>query len=279
MEIVVSTLAMMGKSAEEVITLAQKNHWALEFSSGMPYREDMESIFLNAPVKRFAHNYFPAPKVPFVLNLASANKDIRETSIRHCIHGLELSKKVGAPFFSAHAGFCVDPHPDELGRKLALSNSFDRDNHWNIFKESLQVICKEAERLGLKFLIENNVLAQINVHPDGSNPLLCCDAGEMLQVLKEVNLPSLALLIDTAHLRVSSNTLKFDLNAAVRELVGKVGCVHHSDNDGTFDTNEKMEQGYWFLPFMKDFSDIVHVIEVKKLTEAEINQQIEILKR
>ena len=46
MEIVVSTLAMMGKSAEEVISLARINSWALEFSSGMPYREDMEKIFL-----------------------------------------------------------------------------------------------------------------------------------------------------------------------------------------------------------------------------------------
>ena len=60
MEIVVSTLALMGKSAEEAISLAQKNLWALEFSSGMPYREDMETIFLNAPIKKYAHNYFPA---------------------------------------------------------------------------------------------------------------------------------------------------------------------------------------------------------------------------
>jgi sugar phosphate isomerase/epimerase len=277
MEIVVSTLALMGKSAEEVIGLAQKNHWNIEFSSGMPYREDMEVIFLNAPIKKYAHNYFPAPKIPFVLNLASANRDIRETSIRHCIHGLELSKKAGAPFFSAHAGFCVDPHPDELGRKLALTNSFDRDEHWKIFKRSLQLICEEAEKMQMKFLIENNVLASVNVHPNGSNPLLCCDADEMLLVLKEVNHPDLGLLIDTAHLKVSSNTLHFDLKEAVGKLKNNIGCIHHSDNDGSFDTNEKMDNSYWFLPFMKEFSDIVHVIEVKKLSEEEILEQIKIL--
>ena len=267
----------MGKSAEEVINLAKQHGWSLEFSSGMPYREDMETIFLNAPVKRFAHNYFPAPKIPFVLNLASANKDIRETSIRHCIRGLELSKQVGAPFFSAHAGFCVDPHPDELGRKLALTSNFDREEHWKIFKNSLAIILSEAEKLQMNFLVENNVLAPVNVHPNGSNPLLCCDADEMLQLLKEVNNKHLALLIDTAHLKVSSNTLKFDLNEAIKKLIGKVGCVHHSDNDGSFDTNEKMQSGYWFLPFMKDFKEITHVIEVKKLSETEIEQQIKIL--
>ena len=277
MHIVISTLAMMGKSAEEVISLAHKNHWALEFSSGMPYREDIENIFLNAPVKRFAHNYFPAPQIPFVLNLASSNRNIRETSIRHCIKGLELSKKVGASFFSAHAGFCVDPHPDELGRKLALTKAFDRDEHWEIFKRSLQIICDEAEKMQMKFLIENNVLAPVNVHPNGSNPLLCCEADEMLLVLKEVNHASLGLLIDTAHLKVSAKTLNFDLNKALEKLIGKIGCVHHSDNDGNFDTNDKMKPDYWFLPYMKQFTDIVHVIEVKKLTEEEINQQIEIL--
>ena len=146
MEIVVSTLALMGKSAEEVISIALKHHWTIEFSSGMPYREDMETIFLNAPIKKYAHNYFPAPKVPFVLNLASANRDIRETSIRHCINGLELSKKAGASFFSAHAGFCVDPHPDELGRKLALTNSFDREINERVLRFSIYKKKKKKER-------------------------------------------------------------------------------------------------------------------------------------
>lgn len=277
MQIVVSTLAFMGRGAEEVISLAQKHNWALEFSSGMPYRADMETVFLKAPVKKYAHNYFPAPKVPFVLNLASVNKTICETSIRHCIHGLELSKQAGAPFFSAHAGFCVDPHPDELGRKLALSNTFSREEHWKIFKNSVKLICEEAGKMQMKFLIENNVLADVNVHPNGSNPLFCCDADEMLLMLKEINHPSLALLIDTAHLKVSSKTLNFNLNETVAKLKGKVDCIHHSDNDGDFDTNEKIDNAYWFLPFMKNFSGIVHVIEVKKLTEEEIAQQIKIL--
>jgi sugar phosphate isomerase/epimerase len=277
MQIVISTLALTGKSAEEIIHLAQQHQWAIEFSSGMPYRADMEDVFLNAPVKKFAHNYFPAPEIPFVLNLASANKNIRETSITHCINGLKLSEKAGAPFFSAHAGFCVDPNPDELGRKLSLSNPFDRTKHWEIFKDSLQVVCREAEKMQMKFLIENNVLAPVNVHPNGSNPLFCCDADEMLLMLKEVNNPALGLLIDTGHIKVSAQTLRFNLAEAMEKLTGRVGCIHHSDNNGGFDTNDKMQAGYWFMPYMKKFADIVHVIEVKKINAEEINQQIKFL--
>jgi len=277
MQLVVSTLAFMGMQAEQIILLAQKNNWTLEFSSGMPYREDMEQFFLDAPIKKFAHNYFPAPKIPFVLNLASSNDEIRNTSIAHCINGLELSKKVRAPFFSAHAGFCVDPNPSELGRKLVLSHSFDRKKHWQLFLQSLKIVADKAQTLGLNFLIENNVLAAVNVHPDGSNPLFCCDADEMLLMLKEANHPSLGLLIDTAHLKVSANTLKFNVDEAVKKIAKNILCVHHSDNDGTFDTNEKLAAAYWFLPHMKDFSNITHVLEVKKLTEEETKHQLKIL--
>ena len=277
MQIVISTLAMMGKSAEEIISLAKKNSWALEFSSGMPYRGDMEKIFLEAPVKKYAHNYFPAPQISFVLNLASSNRVVRETSIKHCISGLELSKKAGSPFFSAHAGFCVDPHPNELGKKLTLTSSYDRGEHWEIFLQSLKIICDSAQKMDLLFLIENNVLAPVNVHPDGSNPLFCCDADEMLTMLEEVNHPALGLLIDTGHLKVSANTLCFNEDEAVESVAGAVFCMHHSDNDGTFDTNEKLPSDYWFLKHKDKFEDIVHVLEVKKLTEEEITQQIKIL--
>jgi sugar phosphate isomerase/epimerase len=277
MQIAISTLAFMGMQAEDIVLLAKKNGWTIEFSSGMPYREDMEEFFIHAPIKRFAHNYFPAPKVPFVLNLASSNIEIRNQSIAHCINGLNLSKQVGAPFFSAHAGFCVDPKPDELGRKLVLSISFDRKQHWTLFIESLKIISTKAQELGLKFLIENNVLATVNVHPNGSNPLFCCDADEMKQMLKEVNSSNLALLIDTAHLKVSAHTLKFNADDAIKKISENILCIHHSDNDGSFDTNDRLTDDYWFLSHIKNFEKIAHVLEVKKLTEEEIKQQLTIL--
>ena len=277
MQVVVSTLAFMGMSPEQITQLAKNNNWTLEFSSGMPYREDMEQFFVDAPVKKYAHNYFPAPKIPFVLNLASSNEAIRNQSIVHCINGLELSKKAGAPFFSAHAGFCIDPHPDELGRKLVLSKPFDRKEHWKLFIHSLKIITAKAQELGLHFLIENNVLASVNIHPDGSNPLLCCEADEMLLMLEEVNHPKLALLIDTAHLKVSANTLHFNANEAITKITDKILCIHHSDNDGSFDTNDKLTEAYWFLPHLKNFDNITHVLEVKKLTEEEIKHQLTIL--
>jgi RimJ/RimL family protein N-acetyltransferase/sugar phosphate isomerase/epimerase len=263
-EAVISSLAFLGKPVDEIISICREHNFILEFSSGMPYRVDMEQIFLDAPVKRFAHNYFPAPEVPFVLNLASKDENIRSRSILHCINGMRLSYAVKAPFFSAHAGFCVDPKPDELGRELSKVASFDREMHWDLFLQSIREILELTADLPTGFLLENNVLAKMNVYASGANPLLCVESAEMLKMLEEISDPRAGILLDTAHLKVSSKTLDFDLNKAAEEILPQARCIHHSDNDGLHDNNQPFDGGYWFLPFMKKTEHSVHVLEVRK---------------
>lgn len=267
---VMSSLAFMGQSAEAIIETCQANDFILEFSSGMPYRADMESIFLDAPVKRFAHNYFPAPEVPFVLNLGSGDDEIRRISILHCISGIRLSHAVGAPFFSAHAGFCVDPKPTELGRQLSRVDSFDRSKHWELFLQSVREVLELTSDLPTGFLIENNVLAKMNVYADGSNPLLCAEADEMLLLLSEISDPRLGILLDTAHLKVSSITLGFNLKEAAEKVLPVSRCIHHSDNDGLQDNNKPFGADYWFLPMKKQSVHAVQVLEVRKQNPEEL---------
>ncbi|GAB4146383.1 MAG: hypothetical protein Fur0041_20740 [Bacteroidia bacterium] len=261
---VMSSLAFAGVSAEETIDVCQKNEFILEFSSGMPYRPDMEQIFLDAPVRKFAHNYFPAPEVPFVLNLGSKNEEIRRTSIRHCVNGMRLSYAAGAPFFSAHAGFCIDPNPNELGKELSREKHIDRALHMKLFLDSLREILDLTADLPTGFLFENNVLARMNVYEDGTNPLLCVETEEMLQVQNDISDPRVGILLDTAHLKVSANTLGFNLEQAAAEILPYCRCIHHSDNAGERDNNEDFDASYWFLPLMKNAAHAVHVLEVRK---------------
>lgn len=267
---VMSSLAFMGQTAEAIIETCKANDFILEFSSGMPYRPDMEAVFLDAPVKRFAHNYFPAPEVPFVLNLGSGDEEIRRISILHCINGIRLSHAVGAPFFSAHAGFCVDPKPTELGRQLSRVDSFDRSKHWELFLQSVREVLELTADLPTGFLIENNVLAKMNVYADGSNPLLCAEADEMLLLLSEINDPRLGILLDTAHLKVSSITLGFNLNEAAAKLLPVSRCIHHSDNDGLQDNNKPFDSEYWFLSMKNQAKHAVQVLEVRKQNPEEL---------
>lgn len=276
-EAVMSSLAFMGRTPAAMIATALQEGFALEFSSGMPFHPEMEQVFLEAPLRRFAHNYFPAPQVPFVLNLGSTDADTRERSIAHCVRGIELSYAVGAPFFSAHAGFCVDPKPSELGRKLEQVAHIDRGANWAHFITSLNEVLARTRDLPTGMLIENNVLAPVNRYADGTNPLLCVDADEQLRAIAEVADPRLGLLFDTAHLKVSAATLGFDPEEATARVLPHVRCVHHSDNDGLVDDNRTFDGAYWFLPFMDRARHAVHVLETKKCAPSELRRMERLL--
>lgn len=275
--IYISSLAFFGSTPENMIREARENDFAIEFSSGLPFRDDMEEIYHQAEIKKIPHNYFPAPKVPFVLNLASKDQQIRERSIEHCIQGLRISKKSGAPFFSAHAGFCIDPNPADLGNQLAINGDFDIDYHKSLFLKSIQEILKKAHQLETDFLIENNVIASFNLTNEGRNPLLCCDSNEITWLFKEITDKRFGLLLDTAHLKVSSVTLNVDLNQEINAISRLIRALHHSDNDGIRDTNLPITENYWFLQYMKQYQSIPHVLEVKRLTTQEIKSQIKLL--
>jgi hypothetical protein len=274
--IYISTLALRNYSPERMITLAKKHEWALEFSSGMSYQANMEDLYLEADIKRMPHNYFPAPEIPFVLNLASSDETIRSNSVNHCLNGLRIAKHSNSPFFAAHAGFCIDPNPERLGREISFDSHFDREMYKELFLKSIQEILITAEQLELDFLIENNVIAGFNYN-NNVNPFLCCESSEIEWLYKSINNKLFGILLDTAHLKVSSQTLNKDKVIEFKSIQSFVKGIHHSDNDGNKDDNLALTNEYWFLPFIKESSVIPNVLEVKDLSVSEVNEQIKYL--
>jgi len=278
MRIAISTIAFKDYTVEEIIAVAEKERWMIEFSSGLAYQAHLKDLYLKADIERLPHNYFPPPQDPFVLNLASLDKDIRERSVNHCIQGMRLAAASNSPFFSAHAGFCGDPNPEELGRKIEFKSGFNRTVYWENFIKSINDILKQAKVLGIDFLIENNVCAKFNLTSENENPLLCAEPEEILKLFREINNTALGLLLDTAHLKVSSKALGFDLDNSVTVISNYVKAIHHSDNEGQIDTNDRLTDDYWFLPLINIFKDIIHVLEVKNISVETIKQQIELIK-
>jgi RimJ/RimL family protein N-acetyltransferase len=277
-DIYVSSMAFAGMDVDEIVSICRKEGFALEFSSGMPYRSDMEEIYVSAEVKKIPHNYFPAPEMPFVLNLGSRDRTIRSLSIQHCLNGLRLSKLANAQFFSAHAGFCIDPNPSELGQKIQYEPQYKKEEHVQLFFDSLEVILEEARRLDIDFLIENNVIAPFNMDNMGGNPLLCCDSAGIQEVFKGLQHERLGLLLDTAHLKVSAATLNLSLVDELSSISDYIKAIHHSDNNGQADTNDKLTDGYWFFDFLPKFKMLPHVLEVKNISPATIHEQLLLLK-
>jgi hypothetical protein len=276
-EIFVSTVAFKRHTIHEMIQTCVDKKWKLEFSSGLPFIETMEDIFVQAPVHRLPHNYFPAPRDPFVLNLASLNDSIRERSIQMCLNGLRLTKQSGGLFYAAHAGFCIDPSPDQLGRQLEIDIQFDKAQHWTIFTSSVKRVLEYAHFLDSLFLIENNVIASFNLTKEKQNPLFCCNALEMIQLINEIADPNLGILLDTAHLKVSANTLGNDPLTEMEQLLSVIKALHHSDNNGLTDSNDRLTNEYWCKELLPALGGKPHVIEVKDLSQEEIEDQIGLL--
>jgi sugar phosphate isomerase/epimerase len=276
MQLYISTLALRNYSIQEILRIAEEKNWSIEFSSGIPFNENIDQLYKNTSIKRIPHNYFPASKVPFVLNLASSNQEIRKKSIIHCKNGLLLAKHSNAPFYSAHAGFCIDPNPEELGKKIAITTKFEKKNNLDLFKESINEILDFAFELNLDFLIENNVIAQFNL-VDNENPLLCTNSDDIIDLFDEIDRPNFHLLLDTGHLKVSSQTLGRDINEELNKIKKYIKAVHHSDNDGFSDTNDLLDESYWFSKNISTFSNLIHVLEVNTNTISDIESQFKII--
>jgi sugar phosphate isomerase/epimerase len=261
---------------QEIDRIASKHDFVMEFSSGFPYEREIEKKYLAARCRKLIHNYFPPPRIPFVLNLASLNETTWKTSLRHAKKAMRLAKRGGASFYSVHAGFCFDPEPQELGRPLTrYTLGAPRRRYWERFVKGLSILLKEASRLGIDLLIENNVVSEENREV----PLLCADLEENQRLLTSLSHPRLGLTVDTGHLKVSAKTLGFSADHYVRSLHQRIWAFHHSDNDGRADLNEPLKPGYWFLKYMSQFESATHILEIVNLTVPEVKAQINILRR
>lgn len=274
MDIYTSSLAFPTNDVVELARLAEDYGCALEFSSGLAPSDLSERVFLNYPLPKLAHNYFPAPHAPFVVNLASDNEVIRRRSIDHCIAGLRLSAAGGCDFFAAHAGFAVDPNPEDLGGPLPI-----RDAEICIascrerFNVAVAEVLDVADEIGLPFLIENNVVIPENLLGDGSSPLLGCLSDDLLSWVQSFEGRQFGVLLDTAHLRVSAKTLGRTKETEFEHLFPNVSAFHHSDNDGHSDTNRPLTTDYWVKPYCKHLTNVPHVLEVRCGDLAEVTQQ------
>ena len=218
--IFVSSIAFENQSLKDIVKYSSLFSFNLEFSSNLPFKKDNLDLFSGFLGRKLIHNYFPAPENPFVINLASDNKQILDQSIEHCKNNLLRSSENNLPFYSVHAGFCIDPKISSLGHLIKIKKDFKRSKHVQIFKESLKELSDFAASNNVKLLIENNVLSEENYNENNfKNIFLCVDSDEIIEIINEINNPKLGILLDTGHLKVSSSTLGLNINNEINNIL------------------------------------------------------------
>jgi sugar phosphate isomerase/epimerase len=245
--IFVSTGGVKNKTAKETsIDFYECGISNIELSGGIysaTYKQDL--VKLSDKINFQVHNYFPPPRNPFVFNLASVDIKLRERSIQHVINSMNLAIDLKRPIYSFHAGFRINPRVTELGQTIKKTTLSDRYSALEIFGESISLLSEEARKKGVELLIENNVLNKRNMETFGEDPLLLTEPNEIISFFE--NIPSnIGLLMDVAHLKVSSNTLSFDKKNALNSLKKYIKGYHFSDNDGYKDSNGPISNDSWF---------------------------------
>lgn len=260
----------------------------IELSSGMAH--DAEFIgpvmlaYTSGEHRFLVHNYFPPPAVPFVLNIAALDEENRRKSKAHGLAALDLSRRLGASFYSIHGGFAAVLKAEQLGKPLEQASSLtaadiDRDGAYMIMLDTVRELADAAAVQGLDLLIENNVISPVYLEKMPVNPLLLTEANEIVQFFSDVDRPNVGMLLDVAHAKVSGTALGFAPESFVEIVADYVKALHLSDNDGREDTNQPFQADAWFMPFLKDFRNLEVVVEAYRLEPSTMLQQRDLLER
>jgi sugar phosphate isomerase/epimerase len=153
------------------------------------------------------------------------------------MRAIDLSSSCGLQYYSFHAGFCIDPKPSELGRTFS-ANQFNL-HALDIFIERLNILDKYAGLRSVKLLVENNVCTKGNACRFSRSPFLFSDLEESIALVSALP-ANVGVLLDIAHLYVSSNTLGFKPLSLLNRIAERIEGYHVSSNHGLVDSNEPL---------------------------------------
>lgn len=230
--IYVSCLKIKDKNVSQAVEILAKNGIQnIELSGGFSYYEGLyNDLFLlkeRYNLNFLVHNYFPPPKEPFVLNLASLDEEIFSTSLNHYKKSINLALELGCSKYSLHAGFLLNPKVNELGNVFVQNHLFDRVETINKFILGLNIL-KDLFADKIDVYIENNVISYDNYIQFGKNPCLLTCFDDYLEMK---NLIDFNLLLDLGHLMVSSNTLGLDFENEFKKFINLTDYLHISHNN------------------------------------------------
>lgn len=258
------------KPSESIDVINKSKIFNIELSSGI-YQNNIRDLIKKKSSlnKLILHNYFPPPKQPIVINLASSDISIRKKSLSIIKKSIDLTKMIGGKVISFHGGFRFDIELGLIGRKLKKKKLIKETEAEKNFLKSCKEINRYLGKYKMTVLIENNVLSYKNYNVFKENPLLFCEPNQIIKFLKKLP-ENFGLLLDVAHLKVSSNSINFNLLEAHEKLKKYIKAYHISDNDGKSDSNSLINKKSWFLKLLKK-NVLYYSLEV-------YNQNLNILK-
>ena len=243
--IYVSSSCIKQKRIDDVIKhLADAGIKNIELSGGTEYYDGIESDLKSLKdiydLNYVCHAYFPPPKNPFVVNLASCNDSIYYQSIEHYAKCIDMLKRIECKVLSVHAGFLVEIGSDEIGGKLSGRIVYDEAEAYDRFCSAYRYISRRCNENNIKLYLENNVLSLANYEEFGfNNYMMMTDYSSIMKMKEQLDFN---LLLDLGHLYVSANTLGLKFGQECSGLSKCVDWIHISENNGIRDEHKPLRK-------------------------------------
>ena len=231
------------------------------------------------------HNYFPPPKTPFILNMASNDNRVISQSEELVMNALNLSLAAGSPIYGIHAGYLYSGVAGSDGMFV-----WDEDSY-SSYNDSLRKSTEFVKRFSKEFNDRRVKLLIENLFPGVKKQAsLFCSLSEIKEYMSLVP-QSVGLLLDLGHLNISSNLLEFDRDEFLDDYLDEFGSrlyeIHISENDGFRDLHLPPKSNSWQLNALRKIHSIplqegserIYCLEARRATEQELKVSLEIINR
>lgn len=273
----VSTNCLNQPTRKAIACLLGEGISNIELGPSQECDEGIEEFLISIKNARFIiHNYFPPPKKPFILNLASSDKQVREMSLAQARKSINLCTRLQSRLYSVHAGFVTDP---AFGANhfnfSAVRKGNDYKPAFNRFVNSLKELLNFAAPAGIKIAIENNICVETS-----RGHLLLSVAQEFERLFCELPSPNLGVNLDLGHLNVSARTLGFDKADFIRRIKNRIFAVHVHQNNGESDSHQPLKEKSWALYALEKEQlneKIPIVLEAHNLTLEDVLSQLRLI--
>ena len=223
------------------------------------------------------HNYFPPPKIPFVLNLA--HPKTVDLSIKHCMNAIDICSYLGKSHYSLHAGISFNPSPIDLGNNQFHLPSINICESRKLLHDACLNIFEYSKDKNVNLLLENNVVTKTNHFESLNNRYHLSELNEFDSLLPIFTKKYAGILIDTGHLKVSSKTFDYDPIKMANKYNPFIKVAQLSENDGTADQNMPLLEDSWFWNCIKwERLDYIS-LEISNQTIQTLCDQIDLTKR
>jgi sugar phosphate isomerase/epimerase len=240
------------KISEVLLTCKKANISNIELGSNHCYEKNYKKIIKKHKLNFIVHNYFPIPKKSFVVNIASANRLIRNLSIKHVKNAILFCKTTNSKLYTFHPGFIFDPVTASNSKKnydFIWNNKIQKRNYntaFNLMLNALKKIIKFAKKNKVKVAIET----------EGSfkkkHLLLMQTPQEYKKLFKHFKPKDLGINLNIGHLNLASRGFKFSKNSFVDFIKPYVVALELSHNNGEEDQHLPLKRNAWYWKIIND---------------------------